>query len=95
MENDYICKFRIMHGLNPAALLAQAKVSTHATYGTLVHDFGYKQVYAASVAHLAQMKIWEKQRVLSYVHCAPVCPYLCMQILTSRMHTYLCEQKYS
>ena len=30
-----------------------------------MHDFGYKRVYAADVAQLEQLQIWELQRVFS------------------------------
>ena len=40
-----------------------AAATTHPVFGTLLHDFGYKQVYATDVNALtSDMPVWERQR---------------------------------
>ena len=66
-----------VHQLEDAAAAA-SQVSSHPVYGLLVHDFGYKQVYAATVGHLEDMDIWEHQRVFSQKrHALPVATHPC------------------
>ena len=80
-----------IHQLEDAAASAQARsspvsarpASSHPVFGDLVHDFGYKKVYAATVSQLSGMDIWEHQRVFNQnrrnAHarespCSPLCP---------------------
>jgi hypothetical protein len=49
-----------------AATTAGAPAAPHPTYGTLLHDFGYKKVYAMPAVHLVS-----KDKVVGLVNVYP------------------------
>ena len=45
------------------AATTENETTSHPIFGELVHDFGYKRCYAASVQQLLEVPVWRKQRV--------------------------------